>query len=134
MKMSDHPIESMMNITMEKIRQMVDVNTIIGDAINSPDGTIIIPVSKVTYGFAAGGSDFPNKKVESKDLFGGGSGAGITISPIAFLTVSEGKVELLQIQAYNSSLDRAVEMAPGLIDQITKLFKKPKNKDNINQE
>ena len=69
----DHPINSLMDTTMEKIKEMVDVNTIIGDPITSPDGTIIIPVSKVSYGFASGGSDFPTKK-ENKDCFGGGSG------------------------------------------------------------
>ncbi|MCI7084590.1 sporulation protein YtfJ, partial [bacterium] len=73
--MSDHPINGLMQTTMQKIKEMVDVNTIVGDPITSPDGTIIIPVSKVSYGFASGGSDFPTKK-ENKECFGGGSGAG----------------------------------------------------------
>ena len=133
MKMSEHPIEGMMNITMEKIRQMVDVNTIIGDPIISPDGTTIIPVSKVSYGFASGGADFPRKRPDAKEPFGGGSGAGITISPIAFLTVSNGKVELMQIQSYSGYIDRAIEMTPGLIDKISSLFKKNKDK-NKDQE
>lgn len=80
--MSEHPIQGMMDTSMQKIKEMVDVNTIIGEPIHCPDGTMIIPVSKVTYGFASGGSDFPTKT--EKDLFGGGSGAGITISPVAF--------------------------------------------------
>ena len=71
----EHPIGSLMDTTMEKIKEMIDVNTIIGEPITSPDGTLIIPVSKVSYGFAAGGSDLPTKK-ENKDCFGGGSGAG----------------------------------------------------------
>ena len=73
--MSDHPIESMMNTTMEKIKTMVDASTMIGDPITTPDGTVIIPVSKVSYGFASGGSDFVSKNAASKDLFGGGAGA-----------------------------------------------------------
>ena len=72
----EHPIGSLMDTTMEKIKEMIDVNTIIGEPITSPDGTLIIPVSKVSYGFAAGGSDLPTKK-ENKDCFGGGSGAGV---------------------------------------------------------
>ena len=85
----EHPIGSLMNITMEKIKEMIDVNTIVGTPITSADGTLIIPVSKVSYGFASGGSDLPTKK-ENKDCFGGGSGAGVTIQPVAFLTVYQG--------------------------------------------
>ena len=92
--MSDHPIESMMNTTMEKIKTMVDASTMIGDPITTPDGTVIIPVSKVSYGFASGGSDFVSKNAASKDLFGGGAGAGITLTPVAFLAIHEGEVKL----------------------------------------
>ena len=81
--MSEHPIQGLMDVTLEKIKSMVDSNTIIGNPINMADGTMILPVSKVTFGFASGGSDFPTKT--SKELFGGGSGAGVSISPIAFL-------------------------------------------------
>lgn len=83
--MSEHPIEGLMDVTLEKIKSMVDSNTIIGNPINMPDGTLILPVSKVSFGFASGGSDFPSKT--SKQLFGGGGGAGVSISPIAFLVV-----------------------------------------------
>lgn len=126
--MSDHPIEGMMSNTMDKIRQMVDVNTIIGDPITSPDGTVIIPVSKVTYGFAAGGSDFPTKAPNQKDLFGGGSGAGITISPVAFLAIQNGDVKLLQVEPFNSSTDRIIGMVPEVVDKIGALFKKTGDK------
>ena len=78
----EHPIGNLMDTTMNKIKEMVDVNTIVGEPITAPDGTLIIPVSKVTYGFAAGGSDLPTKK-ENKDCFGGGSGAGVTI-PVSY--------------------------------------------------
>lgn len=83
--MSDHPIEGMMNTTLEKIKQMVDVNSIVGDPITAPDGTIIIPISKISYGFASGGSDFPSKVQSEKEFFGGGTGAGISINRLRFL-------------------------------------------------
>lgn len=123
----EHPINGLMDTTMEKIKEMVDVNTIIGDPITSPDGTIIIPVSKVSYGFASGGSDFPTKK-ESKDCFGGGSGAGITIQPIAFLTVFRGDVKLIPVEKYEGAADRVVGMMPELVDKVSSLFKKDKKK------
>ncbi len=124
----DHPINSLMDTTMEKIKEMVDVNTIIGDPITSPDGTIIIPVSKVSYGFASGGSDFPTKK-ENKDCFGGGSGAGVTIQPIAFLTVFRGDVKLIPVEKYEGAADRVVGMMPELVDKVSALFKKDKKKN-----
>ncbi len=126
----DHPINNLMNTTMEKIKQMVDVNTIIGDPITTPDGTVIIPVSKVSYGFASGGSDLPTKK-ENKDCFGGGSGAGISIQPIAFLTVCGGDVKLLPIEKYDGTADRVVGIVPDLVDKVTALFKKDKKKDGV---
>ena len=86
---------------MEKIREMIDVNTIIGDPITTPDGTVIIPVSKVSFGFGSGGSDFPNKR--DRDLFGGGAGAGISIQPLAFLVVFQGDVKLLQMSDGDST-------------------------------
>ena len=87
-----HPINSLMDTTLKKIKEMVDVNTIIGDPITTPDGTTIIPVSKVSYGFASGGSDLPTKR-DSKDCFGGGSGAGVTIKPVGFLTIYKGDIK-----------------------------------------
>lgn len=123
--MTDHPINGLMETTMQKIKEMVDVNTIVGDPITSPDGTIIIPVSKVSYGFASGGSDFPTKK-ETRDCFGGGSGAGVTITPIAFLTVHQGNVKLVPLDKYDGAADRVVGMVPDLVDKVTSLFKKDK--------
>ena len=122
--MSDHPIEGMMNTNLEKIKQMVDVNSIVGDPITAPDGTIIIPISKISYGFASGGSDFPSKVQSEKEFFGGGTGAGISINPIAFLTISNGSVKLLQIDPYNSSADRIVGMVPDVVDKISGIVSK----------
>jgi sporulation protein YtfJ len=124
--MADHPIEGMMDTTLEKIREMVDVNSIIGDPITTPDGTVIIPISKVSYGFGSGGSDLPVKTQPEKQFFGGGTGAGVTISPVAFLTVSGGEVKLLRVDPGNSSVDRIIELAPELIDKISNLFGKNK--------
>ncbi len=132
--MSDqHPISGLMDTTMDKIKEMVDVNTIIGDPITSPEGTIIIPVSKVTYGFASGGSDFPTKK-ENKDCFGGGSGAGVTIQPVAFLTVYKGNVKLIPLEKYDGAADRVVGMVPELVDKVTALFKKDKNTSEVHYD
>ena len=133
----DHPINGLMDTTMDKIKQMVDVNTIIGDPITSPDGTIIIPVSKVSYGFASGGSDFPTKK-DNKDCFGGGSGAGVTIQPVAFLTVYRGEVKLIPVDKYDGAADRVVGMVPELVDKVSALFKRDKKekpkKEDMNSE
>ena len=104
----EHPIGSLMDTTMEKIKEMIDVNTIIGEPITSPDGTLIIPVSKVSYGFAAGGSDLPTKK-ENKDCFGGGSGAGVTIQPVAFLTVYQGDVRLVSVDREEGTADKPTD-------------------------
>lgn len=109
-----------------KIKEMVDVNTVIGDPITAPDGTTVIPVSRVSYGFAGGGSDLPSKAQPEKGLFAGGSGAGITIQPIAFLVISNGNVRILQIEPYVSSVDRVVASVPDVVDKIAGLFNKDK--------
>jgi sporulation protein YtfJ len=132
--MSEHPIEGLMGTTLEKIKQMVDINTIIGDPITSPDGTIIIPVSKISYGFASGGSDFASKVQTDKSFFGGGAGAGVTISPIAFITISNGNVKMLQIDPYNSSADRIVGMVPDVVDKISSFVKESKEKKEAKKE
>ena len=96
--MSDNQVNNLLGVTMEKIKQMVDVNTVIGDPVTTPDGTTVIPISRVSYGFASGGSDLPSKAQPSSGLFAGGSGAGITINPIAFLAIQNGNVRILQIE------------------------------------
>ena len=122
----EHPIGSLMDTTMEKIKEMIDVNTIIGEPITSPDGTLIIPVSKVSYGFAAGGSDLPTKK-ENKDCFGGGSGAGVTIQPVAFLTVYKGDVRLVSVDREEGTADKLVNMIPDVLKKVKGVFKKDKS-------
>ena len=127
--MSDHPIEGMMDTTLEKIKQMVDVNTVVGDPITSPDGTIIIPVSKVAYGFASGGSDFPSKAQPAKDFFGGGAGAGISITPIGFLVISQGNVKMVSIEPCNTSAERVIGMIRDVVDKVSHLLSQKKEKE-----
>lgn len=120
----DHPINSMMSVTLEKIRQMTDSNTIIGNPISTADGTTILPVSRVSFGFGSGGSEFASSKVP-RDLFGGGSGAGVSITPVAFLVLKDGNVRLLQLaERYSGTADRALNMLPELFDTISGFVKK----------
>ena len=130
--MSEQSVNNVLSTTIEKIKEVVDVNTVIGDPIHTEDGATIIPVSKVNYGFASGGLDLPSKKPEKGDSFAGGAGAGVTIQPVAFLAVSNGEAKVLQIEPYNSSIDRAVEKVPDIMDKISTFFKKAKGKENEN--
>ena len=110
--MAEHPIQNLMNVTMDKIRQMVDSNTIVGKPITTDDGTTILPVSKVSFGFASAGTDFDGKNAANKDLFGGGSGAGVNIQPVAFLVVKDGCVRTIQLSDGSNTVDRALTMIP----------------------
>ena len=125
----EHPIHGLMNVTLERIREMVDSNTIIGNPITTADGTTILPVSKVTFGFTSGGSDFMSSKAP-KELFGGGSGAGVSISPVAFLVLHKGNVRMIQLADKNSGLERALNLLPELVDKVQALVKKDKDSDN----
>ena len=122
--MAEHPIQGLMNVTMEKIHQMVDSNTIIGKPIITEDGTTILPVSKVSFGFASGGSDVGAKT--NKQMFGGGTGAGVSIAPIAFLVISGGNVRTIQLVEHVSPVDSAINALPDLVDRISTLIKKDK--------
>ena len=126
--MAEHPIEGLMETTMEKIRSMVDVNTIIGNPIVTADKTTIIPISSVSYGFASGGSDLPSKNTtDTKKFFGGGSGAGISIKPIAFLCVSSnGDIRMLNVNEEEGPAQKFAEMVPGVVEKISGVFKKNK--------
>lgn len=115
----NHPIKSMMDTTLSKIRDMVDVSTIIGDPVISGD-TTIIPISKISYGFASGGSDFDGKA--GHRCFGGGGGAGVSVQPVAFLVINGSNVRLLQIDNNMNSLDKAVGMIPNLVDKVSDLL------------
>lgn len=119
--MADHPIQGLMSTAMQKIRELVDVNTIVGDPITAPDGTVLIPVSKVSFGFVAGGSDLPSSL--PKNLFAGGSGAGISIKPEAFIVISSnGEVKMLHMKENSSPLDSLISGAPELINKVKEIF------------
>ena len=114
-------LPNMLESTIAKIREMVDVNSVIGDPITTPDGTTIIPVSKVSVGFGGGGSDYVSRNVNKLDNhpFGGGAGGGIKVTPIAFLIVKEGSVRMLPVAApANTTTDRLVEQIPDTLDKI----------------
>ncbi len=131
--MANNKLENMMNTTMDNIRQMVDVNTIIGEPVICPDGTVIIPVSRVSYGFASGGSDLPPKTNTQKEFFGGGSGAGVSIQPVAFLVVNNGNVKMLNME-FDGAVDRVISMVPDIADKIGDLFKKLSKKKDSKEE
>lgn len=135
-----HPIEGLMVTAMNSIKDMIDVNTIIGDPINALNNTVIIPISKVSFGFAAGGSEFNDETVNSynrkekeenikyKLPFGGGSGAGVNIVPVAFLIVQNDSVKILEA-THGTVLDKIAEYIPDAIEKINQLFNKKIEKD-----
>lgn len=136
--MRDHPIEGLMLTAMNSIREMVDVNTIIGEPIETSNNIIIIPISKVGFGFAAGGSEFKgetideyNRKDKEEQIqyrlpFGGGSGAGVSICPVAFLVVQANNVKLLPV-SHSSAIDRLLDYVPDLIEKTNSLLNKQMN-------
>ena len=119
--MAEHPIQGLMGVTIEKIRDMVNAETIIGDPIHVDD-TTIIPVSRVTFGFASGGSDVAPSS--NKQMFGGGSGAGVSVTPVAFLVVSNGNVRTVQLVEKVSAIDNVIASLPELVDKVAALIKK----------
>lgn len=136
-----HPIEALMTTAMQSIKEMVDVNTIVGDAVQSPDGTVIIPISKVTFGFAAGGGEYnytsestqengrngtdEDETQESEGLypFAGGSGAGVSINPVAFMVVGNGQIKLLPVNI-NTTVDKLLDLVPEFLCKLENVMKK----------
>ena len=126
-------LKELMNSTLEQMKSVVNADSIIGNPITTENGTVIIPVSKLSYGFASGGSDFSGKK--SDDMFGGGNGAGVNIVPVAFLVIAGEDVKLLEIESFNSTtLDRVISMTPDIIDKISKFIKKEKKDKKENPQ
>ena len=142
--MNEHPIEGLMTSAMDSIRNMIDVNTIIGEPIETINNVIIIPVSKVGFGFAAGGSEFKgeaineyNKKEKEEQIqyklpFGGGSGAGVSINPVAFIVIQENNVRLLPME-HCSSIDRLLDYIPDFMDKIGNSLNKSSKQTYTNQ-
>ena len=137
----EHPIEGLMTTAMESIKEMVDVNTIVGDAVQAPDGTVIIPISRVAFGFAAGGGEYKQSCANEDDReddredgekssnknerfpFAGGSGAGVSINPVAFMVVGNGQIRLLPVNI-NSSVDKILDIIPEILNKMEDTIKK----------
>jgi sporulation protein YtfJ len=149
--MSDHPIQGLMTTAMESLKEMIDVNTIIGDPVETPDGSVILTVSKVGFGFAAGGSEFVLESSKgngggsggqqggqsggSQHPFGGGSGGGVSITPIAFLIVSSHGVKMLHLDESTHLYEKILDLAPQAVDKIQQMMsKKEQNSQNHNQQ
>ena len=138
--MSEHPIHGLMHAAMENLKEMVDVNTIIGDPVETPDGSVILTVSKVGFGFGAGGSEFQGsvpqasggtQQQQQRMPFGGGSGGGVSITPIAFLIVNSSGVKLLHLDENTHLLDKILDLAPAAVDKIQSMIgKKDKGTDS----
>lgn len=134
----DQPVESLMKTTMENIKNMIDVNTVVGDAVETKDGTVIVPVSKVSFAFIAGGGEYtgnPDKNEEdaSKYPFAGGSGAGVTVQPIGFLATTNGQLRVIPVR-YSSTIDRIVDMVPDFINNMENYINKRKIYEEDNME
>ncbi|MDD6479497.1 MAG: GerW family sporulation protein [Oscillospiraceae bacterium] len=125
--MSENKIKGIMDTTMDKLRAMVDADTIIGTPVVLGD-TTLLPVSKVAFGLATGGSDFPSKN--QTELFGGGGGAGVTITPVAFIAVKGDSIKMMPIYNDLNTIDKALNMAPELLDKAKGLFKGNKSEEN----
>ena len=123
----ENKVQGLMGLSIDKIKEMVDVNTVIGEPMTLADGMTLIPVSRVSYGFASGGSDLPNKNAQ--ELFGGGGGAGISIVPIAFLVVKDGNVRVVPMVSTPDTINQAVNMIPDVVDRIGGFFDKEKDKN-----
>lgn len=122
--MAENNLQGLVGVSMDKIKEMVDANTVIGDPIPAGEGTTLIPVSKISYGFASGGSNIPSKS--QAELFGGGSGAGISITPIAFIVINQNGVQALPIVSKPETSDKMVNLVPEMFDKLTSLFSKKK--------
>ena len=122
--MAEHPIQGLMKTAMESIKDMVDVNTIVGDAVETPDGTVIIPISRVAFGFAAGGGDYETANENSGAVhpFGGGSGAGVSVKPVGFLVCSPTNgIRFLPVDAA-VIYDRVLDLVPQLVNKLQEIF------------
>lgn len=140
--MSDHPIQGLMTTAMENLKEMIDVNTIIGDPVETPDGSVILTVSKVGFGFAAGGSEFildnqskgnGQDQGQPKHPFGGGSGGGVSITPIAFLIVNSKEVKMVHLDESTHLYEKILDLAPQAVDKIQQMFSK-KDQGQGNQQ
>lgn len=124
----EKPLSELMGITMEKVKEMVDINSIVGEPIKVNEKITIIPISKVSFGFASGGSDLPNKL--SRELFGGGAGAGVSIKPEGFIVINDGDVKMIQASKSSDPINAVIENAPALIKKVSNIFNKEKKEES----
>jgi sporulation protein YtfJ len=137
--MAEHPIQGLMQTALENIKEMVDVNTIVGEPVECPDGSVIMPISKVGFGFAAGGSEFTTNDLDLPSQtgtsieaahakvalpFGGGSGGGVSITPIAFLVVGNGQVNVVPLDNQTHLMERLIDAAPKMVEQLQNMLRK----------
>ncbi len=135
--MTEHPIKGLMDTAMSSIKSMIDVNTIVGEPVSAPDGTVIIPISKVSFGFGAGGSEFGERSQlapEANANFGGGSGGGAVIEPVAFMVVGQGQIRLMPIDNPSSPVDDLIEKVPSMLEKVIDYFKKRDSKKAKKEE
>ena len=118
-----HYLGELTESSMKNLQTLIDSNSVIGKEVITPDGTVILPVSRVSFGFGTGGGDLP---ATQKELFGGGTGGGVPITPLAFLIVKNGDVKLLQVQSYSNTADRVVGMVPEVVDKVSGLINSKK--------
>ncbi|OZM57988.1 sporulation protein YtfJ [Lottiidibacillus patelloidae] len=144
--MEQHPIEGLMKTAMENLKQMIDVNTIIGDPVETPDGSVILTISKVGFGFVAGGSEFSaqsqgkqnsqgsgtEQKNSSDHPFGGGSGGGVSITPIAFLIVNSSGVKMVHVDEQTHLVEKLIDFAPQVVEKIQGMMSGKKSSDKSN--
>ncbi len=129
MSENNHPIHDLMETTMEKLHELVDTNSVVGQPIVTEDGVTLIPVSKLTFGFASGGSDFSGKNQQTPKNFGGGVGAGVSVTPMAFLVVKDGSAKLISASPANeSTLGHVMDLVPDVVDKITAYIEKRNEK------
>ena len=122
--MNERPLDSLIDKTMAKIKEMVDVNTVVGKPLLVNADITIIPISKIVYGFATGGSEFSAKKESKENLFGGGSGAGVTVVPVAFLVINKGDVKVINVEASATAVEKTIDALPNILEKIKSIFKK----------
>ena len=126
-----HPVTDLLGETIQKVKEMVDSNTVVGAPIELPNGTVVLPVSKISVGLASGGSDISSKS--AKELFGGGSGAGVTVTPVAFLVCKkDGDVRVINVNAKGgSSIDKIIDIVPNMVDKVTSFIPNTNDKENV---
>ncbi|UTR11391.1 GerW family sporulation protein [Evansella sp. LMS18] len=140
--MSEHPIQGLMKTAMENLKEMVDVNTIVGDPVETPDGSVIMPVSKVGFGYAAGGSEFvidqPRGSATgengNKHPFGGGSGGGVSITPIAFLVVSSQGVKMVHLDQNTHLVEKLLDFTPQVVEKIQQMMQSGQQNQKQNRQ